>query len=444
MTATMNRPPSEYALVNEEAEESVLGAILLSPVDGATEAVDLLRPADFYRPAHQAVFEAVIALYDANEPIDPITVSSRLRASGDLERVGGIVFLARLLDQVPTASNLSYYANLVKAAAMRRQLIQAVSSIRGLAESPELEIDEILDKAEQSIFAVADGNSSSHPERVGGAVGEALEAFGSAEAGGSAGLQTGYRDVDRILGGLKPGNLAVLAARPSMGKSSWALGVAHRIAKQEIPVALFSLEMTRLELAQRLVCADGRVDSSKALRGDLDGAEWSRLVDAAARVNTLPLYIEDTGVLSVTNVRAKARRIAREAGGLGLVIVDYMQLMEGRGENRQQEIASISRGLKELARDLKLPVLALSQLNRGVEVRENKRPRLADLRDSGSIEQDSDVVMFLYREEYYSPTDVDKQGVAELEVAKHRTGRTGTVTQAFVAEYACFEDLARS
>lgn len=442
MTGVAQRPGSEYALVNEEAEESVLGAILLSPIDGATEAVDMLRPGDFYRPAHQSIFEAVVALYDGNEPIDPVTVSSRLRATGDLDRVGGVASLTKLIDQVPTASNLAYYANLVKGAAVRRRLIRAVSDIRGLAERPELAVQDVLDEAEQSIFAVADGQNSSRPERLGGVLGEALEAFETAQAGEAAGLLTGYRDVDQILSGLKPGNLAVLAARPSMGKSSWALGMAHRVAKQGMPVALFSLEMTRLELAQRLVCSDGRVDSSRAMRGELTEGEWSRLAESASRVNVLPLYIEDSGMLNVTTVRARARRIAREAGELGLVIVDYLQLMEGRGENRQQEIASISRGLKELARDLKVPVLALSQLNRGVELRENKRPRLADLRDSGSIEQDSDVVMFLYREEYYSPADADKRGVAELEIAKHRTGRTGTVTQAFVAEYACFEDLA--
>ncbi len=228
-----------------------------------------------------------------------------------------------------------------------------------------------------------------------------------------------------------------------MGKSSWALGAAHHVARTGVPVAFFSLEMTRAELAERLMCADARVDSAQAQAGELSASSWSQLMEAANRLSELPLYIEDTGLLTVTTIRARARRIARAGGGLGLIVVDYMQLMEGRGENRQQEIAAISRGLKQLARDLDVPVLALSQLNRGVEVRENKRPRLADLRDSGSIEQDADVVLFLYREEYYSPSNPDTQGLSEIEVAKHRTGRTGTVTQTFVAKYASFEDVAR-
>ena len=280
MTATMNRNSGTYALANEEAEESVLGAILLSPLHGADEAMDALNPDDFYRPAHQAIFEAMRELYDANEPIDPISVASRLRATAMLERVGGVAFLTRLLDQVPSASNLSYYARLVTAAALRRRLIQASSDIRGFAEEAAIEVEDALDRSEQAVLAVADGKHCETPERVGAALGEALQAFEDAQDGEATGLLTGYRDVDRILGGLKSGNLLVLAARPSMGKSSWALGLAHRVAKAAGPVALFSLEMSRGELAQRLVCADA---ASELGEGGTRGTQRWGMVEAFRR-----------------------------------------------------------------------------------------------------------------------------------------------------------------
>ena len=439
----MTTPMALGLVSNEEAELSVLGAILLSPVAGADEAVEMLSAPDFYNPAHRLVFEAIVSLYDANQPIDPVTVRDRLRSAGELERVGGAPFITDLLAYVPAASNLGYYAEIVQAAALRRRLALAGTSIVEAANAYDRDIAEVLDTSEQALFDAAMGRSGGEPARLSGSLAEALTGFERAQEGELVGLETGYLDVDRMLGGMKPGNLVILAARPSMGKSAWALGAAHHVAKSGYPVVFFSVEMTELELSQRLVCTDAGVDSARAVRGDLNDGDWARLTEAASRLSELPLYVEDTGVANVSTMRARARRIARREGSLGLVIVDYLQLMEGPGENRQQEIAGIARGLKRLARDLEVPVLALSQLNRGVEARENKHPRLADLRDSGSLEQDADVVLFLYREQYYSPGEAEVEGVTDVDIAKHRTGRTGRVTQTFNKALARFDDATR-
>jgi len=439
MTLTTDRPLT--APYSHEAETAVLGALLLSPDLAATEVLDILDRADFYQPNHQQVYEAITDLYAQNQPIDAVTVSNRLRTLGVFDRVGGTSYLVGLLDDVPTASNVDYYARIVRDHALRRALGIAALEIRREAADQTAEVAAVLDHAEQRVYEIGSRQAGSRARRVGPLLTDAIEAFEHAERSGLSGLRLGFADLDRKLGGVAAGNLVILAARPSVGKSALALGVAQRVAAHGAAVAFFSLEMSQRELVQRLVCATARVDSERAKLGELADKDWHKLTQAAEKLHELPLYVEDTAGMTVTELRAKARRVARDAGGLGLIIIDYLQLMTGRGDNREQEIASISRGLKALAQDLDVPVLALSQLNRAVEVRENKRPRLADLRESGSLEQDADIVMLLYRDEYYSPTTTtDAAGKAELNIAKHRTGGTGVVSLSFQASYVAFED----
>lgn len=425
-----------------EAEESVIGSVLLSS-DAANEVMDRLGPEDFYIPAHQAVFRAIRELYDANQAIDAITVSEALRRSGDLEAVGGVARLTRLLDVVPATSNVDYYANIVEEHSLRRSLMRAGSSITDFAFRLDDEIAQVIDRAEQTVLGVAARRVGEGMQPVGPMFQSALEHIELLETQGSevTGLSTGFRDLDRKLAGLQRANLIVIAARPAMGKSALTTNIATNVAQQGNTVAMFSLEMAREEVVQRILCSVGRVDSMKLRTGKL-GPLWQKVVDAASRMYKAPIFIDDSPNLTVTDIRAKTRRLKRQHG-LDLVVIDYLQLMQGSSkENRQQEIAEISRSLKNLARELDVPIIAVSQLNRSVEMREDKRPRLADLRESGSIEQDSDVVMFIYRDEYYRQ-DSEKKGIAEVIVAKHRAGATGSVEMTFMAEYTRFSDLGR-
>ncbi len=438
MTVGTRVPPHSL-----EAEESVLGSVMLS-ADAANEVMDRLSPGDFYVPAHQAIFEAIVHLYNDNQPIDAVTVSDVLRRREELERVGGVSSLTRLIDAVPTASNVTYYTSVVEETALRRGLIRAGSIISDLALEKEGDIIDILDRAEQSVLGIAqqrigDGLQPVRPMLEG--VLEKIEEM--AESGSEfTGLATGFRDLDRKLAGLQKSNLIVVAARPSMGKSALALNIAQNVAARGEVVAVFSLEMSREEIVQRLLCSVGRVDSMKLRTGNL-GPLWQRVVTAAARLHKIPIYMDDAAQVTVTDIRAKCRRLRRSVG-LNLVVVDYLQLMSGlRRENRQQEIAEISRSLKELARELEVPIVAVSQLNRAVEQREDKRPRLGDLRESGAVEQDADVVMFIYRHEYYHPDDIESKGVAEILVAKHRSGAVGRIDMTFLPEFTLFTDMGR-
>jgi replicative DNA helicase len=440
MTLTTNRRQSSTH--SEEAEAAVLGAVLLAPDVALDEAIDMLAPADFYQPAHQEIFEAVEGLFNLHKPVDAVTVSDELAKTGMLERIGGIAYITRLLDDVPTASNVRHYASIVRGFAVRRSLDVVAQKIRSDALDLSQEVAMVLDQAEQGVYEIGLEQSGTRVQRLAPLLGVALDKFEEAQTSGSAGLSLGFLDLDRLLTGVAPGNLVLLAARPSVGKSALALSIAHRVAESQGPVAFFSLEMSKQELVQRLLCATGRVDGQRARRGELVESEWGRLTGAAERLHALPLYVEDSAGMTIGQLRARARRIARDAGALDLIVVDYLQLMAGSGDNREQEIASVSRGLKALAQDLEVPVLGLSQLNRSVELRENKRPRLADLRESGSLEQDADIVMFLYRDDYYSPADPSAKGKAELNVAKHRSGGTGSVPLTFQATYAAFEDTA--
>ncbi len=427
-----------------EAEESVIGAVRLSS-DAANIALERLQPDDFYRPAHQQMFEAVRRLFDANEPIDAVTVSEALRRDGNLERIGGVEFLTRLLDLVPTASNVDYYAAIVEEHALRRRLMKVGGEIGTIATQMSEPIDTVVDRSEQAVFAVAERRVGDGLTGIDNLLGPAIERAEELQRIGSdvTGIPTGFSDLDRKLAGLHKTNLVVIAARPGMGKTALALNIAQNVARHDHPVAIFSLEMSREEIVTRMLCAEGRIDSQKLRTGQLSEADFTKLSNAAGTLYKKPIYVDDSPGLTVTEIRAKCRRLRRRPG-LDLVIVDYLQLMQGSGgENRQQEIALISRSLKNLARELQVPIIAISQLNRSLEQREDKRPRLGDLRESGAIEQDSDVVAFIYRDEYYNPENIETQGIAEIVIAKHRQGAVGRVQMTFLPEFTLFADMGR-
>jgi replicative DNA helicase len=448
VTSVAERPPGARQLQvpphSIEAEESVLGAVLLS-ADAANIALERLKAEDFYRPSHQQVFEAVQVLFDGNEPIDAVTVSEALRREGTLERVGGVGFLTRLMDTVPTTSNVDYYAGIVEEHALRRRLMKVGGTIGGIATEMSEPISDVLDRAEQEVFQVAERRVGEGLASIDPLLGPAIERAEELQRLGSeiTGAPTGFRDLDRKLAGLHPTNLIVIAARPGMGKSSLALNIAQNVAQTGAPVAIFSLEMSREEIVSRMLCSTGRIDSQRLRTGRLSEADFTKLSNAASVLYKKPIYVDESPGLTVTEIRAKARRLRRRPG-LGLVVVDYLQLMHGTGgENRQQEIALISRSLKNLARELQVPIIALSQLNRSLESREDKRPRLGDLRESGAIEQDADVVLFIYRDETYNPDKVESKGVAEVVIAKHRQGAVGKVMMTFLPEFTLFSDMGR-
>ncbi len=377
---------------SREAEESVIGAVLLSE-EAVNEVMDRLHPPDFYVPAHQAIFEAMRELFDTNQAIDAVTVSEALRRRGELEKVGGVAYLTRLVDIVPSTSNILYYSGIVEEHAKRRELIRAGASVTDVAFDIDEEIAHVLDRAEQAVLSVAERRSAQTLLEVGPLFSDVLEHIELLEQRGSelTGLATGYVDLDKKLAGLQAANLVVIAARPAMGKSSLALGIAVNAAVQQEPVAIFSLEMSKEEIVQRILSSVGRVDSMKLRSGQL-GPLWQRVVDAAGKMYQAPIYIDDSPVVTVTDIRAKCRRLKRKKG-LSLVVIDYLQLMEASSrENRQQEISEITRNLKNLARELEVPVIAVSQLNRSLEAREDKRPRLSDLRESGCLTADTRLV----------------------------------------------------
>jgi len=428
-----------------DAEESVLGSILLSS-DAANVALEKLHVDDFYKPAHQRIFEVIRQLFDANEPIDAVTVSEGLSRDGSLDRMGGIEALTRLIDSVPSTSNVEYYAGIVEEHALRRRLMRVGGDIGLIAGRTQEPIAEVVDQAEQAVFAVAERRVGDGLQNIDDLLGPAIEQAEELQRSGAdvTGISTGYRDLDRKLTGLHPTNLLILAARPGMGKTSLMLNIAQNVALAGNTVAIFSLEMSREEIVTRMLCANGRIDSQKLRTGRLTESDFTKLSNAAGALYKQNIFVDDSPGLTVTEIRAKSRRLRRRPG-LDLIVVDYIQLMNGSGqENRQQEIAMISRSLKSLARELNVPIIALSQLNRAVESREDKRPRLGDLRESGAVEQDADVVMFIYRDEYYSPDKVESKGIAEVVIAKHRQGGVGKVDMTFLAEFTLFADMGRA
>jgi replicative DNA helicase len=430
---------------NLDAEESVLGAMMLSP--GAIAAVgEILSAGDFYRESHGIVYRTAIALYSRGEPVDWVTVVDELEKRGDLEAAGGKARVGELATSVPATANAAHYARIVREMAVLRGLIHVGGEVARLGWERPGDTEDLLDRAEQAIFHLSQTRVTSEFSHIELLLKESFERITALyEAGAEVtGIPSGYRELDRLTSGFQPGNLIVVAARPSMGKSALGLCIAANLAvRHETPVALFTLEMSKSEVTQRLMCSEAKVESQRLRTGKLAVDDWPRLTAACDKLAKAPIYVDDTGSITMMEIRSKARRLKSREPNLGLVVVDYMQLMTSgsTAENRVQEVSQISRSLKQLARDLDVPIIALSQLSRAVEQRHDKRPILSDLRESGSIEQDADLVMFIYRDEYYND-ESDQQGIAEVILAKHRNGPTDSLKLSFLKRYAKFADLA--
>jgi replicative DNA helicase len=430
---------------NLDAEESVLGAMMLSP--GAIGAVsEILDASDFYRESHAKTYRAALALYARGEPVDAITLVDELEQRGELEGAGGRSRVHELAALVPASANAGHYARIVREMATLRGLIRAGSDIAQLGWERVGEPADLVDRAEQIVFDLSQSRVSTEFSHIESLLKESFERITALYEAGEeiTGVPSGFRDVDRLTSGFQPGNLVIVAARPSMGKSAFGLCAGANIAiRHQVPVALFTLEMSKAEVTQRLMCSEAKVESQRLRSGKLAPDDWPRLTAACDKLAKAPIYVDDTGSITMMEIRSKARRLKSKEPTLGLIIVDYLQLMTSGAsvENRVQEVSQISRNLKILARDLDVPILAMSQLSRAVEQRHDKRPILSDLRESGSIEQDADLVAFIYRDEYYNDDSPD-QGLAELILAKHRNGPTGIEKLSFLKRYAKFADLA--
>jgi replicative DNA helicase len=456
-TAGQSRPDDEVARLRVpphsiEAEQSVLGGLLLDNT-AWDKAGDLLIDSDFYRFEHRHIYAAIGALVNATKPADVITVFEQLQGLGKAEECGGLVYLNALAQSVPSAANLRRYAEIVRERAVLRKLIAASDDIATSAFNPQgRPVDQILDEAEGTIFRIGEEGSKSKQgfQTMDHLVVQLLDRVTELHENGAeevTGVRTGYFDLDRMTAGFQPGDLIVLAARPSMGKTALALNIAEHVAvTEELPVVVFSMEMGASQLALRLVGSLGRIDQSHLRTGKLADDEWGRLSEAVEKLGKVSMYIDESAALTPSEVRARARRQARQCGQLGLIVVDYLQLMSGSGgsseENRATVIGEISRGLKSLAKELKCPVIALSQLNRSVETRTDKRPMMSDLRESGAIEQDADVIMFIYRDDYYTKEASKEPNIAEVIIGKQRNGPTGTVKLFFNKPLTKFDNLA--
>jgi replicative DNA helicase len=431
---------------NLEAEMAVLGSMLLDE-DAISIACESLNDGSFYKDSHRKIFESISDLFNANKPVDLITLTDKLKKDEILDEVGGQSYLAALVNSVPTSANISHYVAIVKEKSVLRMLINNATRIVSLCYESEGNIDEVIDDAERFIFEVSDTKTQTvsyvHLKEI---VKDSIETIDKLyqKKAHVTGIPTGYVDFDIKTAGLQPSDLIVIAGRPSMGKSAFAIGIAESAGVVEkIPLAMFSLEMSKEQLVQRMLCSHAKVDAHKVRTGYLATSDWPRLTAAAGKLSEAPIFIDDTPAISVMELRAKARRL-KAHHDIKLIILDYMQLMRGSGniENRQQEISEISRSLKALARELHVPVVAISQLSRAVESRTDHRPQLSDLRESGAIEQDADVVVLILREEYYNPTP-ENQGMAEVMIAKQRNGPVGSLKLAFIKEYTRFENIAR-
>lgn len=432
---------------NIDAERSTLGSMLLEK-EAIEKGIEILKAEDFYREAHRVIFEVIVHLSNKSEPIDIITVSEELTRRNMLDKVGGIPYLTALANAVPTAANIEYYARIVGEKSLLRSIITVASSIISMGYEGAEEVNVIMDEAEKQIFQVTQRRNTKGFVSLRNILIETFERIETLyeSKGGVTGLPTGYTDLNRMTAGLQPSDLIILAARPSMGKTTFALNIAQSAAvDQKIPVIVFSLEMSKEQLALKLLCSEAGVDNQRIRTGTLMDSDWPRLSHALGSLSEAAMFIDDTPGVTALDIRAKARRVKAEHG-LGLIVIDYLQLMQGNGknrsENRQQEVSDISRTLKSLARELNVPVIALSQLSRAVEQRTDKRPNLSDLRESGSLEQDADLVAFLYREDYYNP-ETDKKNITELIIAKQRNGPVGTVDLLFQKEFSKFVGLEK-
>lgn len=428
-----------------EAEQAVLGAIILEG-ESITKAIEILSPEDFYREAHKKIYTSMLELFDKNEPIDLITITEHLKDKGELEDVGGLSYLSNLATVVPTSANIRYHAKLVREKALLRSLLRACTEIvTKVYEEPE-DAEEMLDYAEKLIFEISERRTTTnffHMKDVVKHTFKIIESMYEKKAL-ITGIPSGFKDLDELTSGFQPGDLIIIGGRPGMGKTAFSLNIAQHVGVElGEPVAFFSLEMSKEQIAMRLLSSLAMVNASALRKGFISKRDWERLTDSAVRLSESPIYIDDSSQLSVLEIRAKARRLKMEKGRLSLIIIDYLQLMKSRSsyDRREQEISEISRSLKAMAKELKVPVIALSQLNRSVEKTTDRRPTLANLRESGAIEQDADVIIFLYRDEVYNKKNPANKGKAEVIVAKQRNGPTDTVYLTFLSDYTRFLDF---
>lgn len=440
---------------NIEAEQSVLGAMLIEK-EAIPKVMEILRDTDFYREAHRVIFNAMLELYNKNEAVDMITVTEILKRDNKLEDVGGIAYVTSLANAVPTAANVTYHASIIEEKSILRQLVSVSTQIASMGYEANDDVKNIIDSAESKILEISNRKKTADFTPINEIV---LDSFKSIEAlmgnkNGLTGLPTGFEDLDNLTSGLHGSDFIILAARPSMGKTAFALNVVQNVAIRaakkvgEAPktVAFFSLEMSKEQLVQRMLCAEANIDSQRLRIGELRDEDWAMLINTADTLSSANIYIDDTAGITAMDMRSRARRLKAEHG-LDLIVVDYLQLMQGSGKknnsgDRQQEVSEISRSLKALARELDVPVIALSQLSRSVEARQVKRPMLSDLRESGSLEQDADIVAFLYREDYYNP-ETENKNITELIIAKHRNGPVDTVNLFFHKQYTKFVGLSK-
>jgi len=427
-----------------EAEQSVLGAMMIDQ-EAIGMALEILDQTCFYEEAHRLVYFAVIELYNNQKNVDLITLSDHLKNKGILEKIGGVSYLTRLIDLVPTSANVEHYATIVKEKSIQRRLIKNATEIVSASFEPGANVDELVDSAERLIFEIATARQRQRSVHIKEIIKSTIETIDKLYQRKEyvTGIPTGFHEFDRMTSGLQKSDLIIIAGRPSMGKSALAASMAeHAAVEKKIPVAYFSLEMSKEQLVQRMLCSHARVDAHKVRSGFLSPSDWPMLTAAAGKLSASPIFIDDTPAISVLELRAKARRL-KSSADIELIVLDYLQLMRGpqKIESRQQEISEISRSLKALARELEVPIIAISQLSRAVESRQDHRPQLSDLRESGAIEQDADLVVLLMREEYYLPTEENK-GIADCIIAKQRNGPVGTVKLVFRKEFVRFENLA--
>jgi len=439
-TASFKLPPQ-----NIEAEQSILGGVLIEN-DALNTVVEFLEDGDFYREAHQKIFKCMIALSEKNEPLDLITITNELKKKKELEAIGGASYLASLVESVPTAANIAYYAKIVKEKSILRKLISTATDIVTQSYQEGKDLEDFLDEAEQAIFRISENQVRPAFYPIKEIVKESFKVIERLYEKKEliTGVPSGFKDLDRKTAGFQNADLIIVAGRPSMGKTALCLNIAQQAAiNAKVSTAIFSLEMSKEQLAIRMLCSEARVDSARLRSGFLSESDWPKLTMAAGALSDAPIFIDDSAAISVLELRAKARRLKADRG-LGLVIVDYLQLMRGRSgvERREQEISEISRSLKALAKELNIPVIAISQLSRKAEDRPGRRPQLSDLRESGAIEQDADVIIFIYRDEVYNH-DSDHKGTAEVIIGKQRNGPTGKVDLSFISEFTTFKDLFR-